>query len=103
MALNIFLSANTRRETRHDRFASRRQVDFRQGTEIAAPEDRARYLDDTCRENAELRSEVDGLLRAHEAAGVLSISPRTAQREWAYARAWLYRELTGGPGDGQRD
>ena len=26
-------------------------------------------------------------------AGILSISPRTADRRWAYARAWLHQEL----------
>jgi RNA polymerase sigma factor (TIGR02999 family) len=29
-----------------------------------------------------------------EAAQVLGISPRTADRVWSYARAWLHRELT---------
>jgi RNA polymerase sigma factor (TIGR02999 family) len=29
-----------------------------------------------------------------EAAEVLGISPRTADRVWAFARAWLHRELT---------
>ena len=29
-----------------------------------------------------------------EAAQVLGISPRTADRVWAYARAWLHREVT---------
>jgi RNA polymerase sigma factor (TIGR02999 family) len=42
-------------------------------------------------------------LSVDEAAGVLGISPRTAQRDWAYARAWLYRELTGGPEEGPKD
>jgi RNA polymerase sigma factor (TIGR02999 family) len=42
-------------------------------------------------------------LSVAEAAGVLGISPRTAQRDWAYARAWLYRELTGGSAGGQKD
>ncbi|MCE9566472.1 MAG: RNA polymerase subunit sigma [Planctomycetes bacterium] len=31
----------------------------------------------------------------HDAARLLSISPRTADRLWAYARAWLHRELKG--------
>lgn len=31
-----------------------------------------------------------------EAAGVLGISPRSADRVWAYARAWLHRTLTSG-------
>ena len=30
-----------------------------------------------------------------EAAAMLDISPATAKRYWAYARAWLYSELTG--------
>lgn len=30
-----------------------------------------------------------------EAADALGISPRTADRLWAFARAWLYRELSG--------
>jgi RNA polymerase sigma factor (TIGR02999 family) len=32
-----------------------------------------------------------------EAAGLLGVSPRTAKRSWAYARAWLGRRL-GDPG-----
>jgi RNA polymerase sigma factor (TIGR02999 family) len=32
-----------------------------------------------------------------EAAQALGISPRTADRLWAYARAWLHREVSGGP------
>jgi len=31
-----------------------------------------------------------------EAAGVLGVSPRTADRLWAYARAWLHEEIAGG-------
>ncbi len=33
-------------------------------------------------------------LSVPEAAQVLGISPRTADRLWAYARAWLHREIT---------
>jgi RNA polymerase sigma factor (TIGR02999 family) len=29
-----------------------------------------------------------------EASEVLGLSERTAKRDWAYARAWLYREIT---------
>jgi len=32
-------------------------------------------------------------LTIEEAAGVLGISEPTAKRHWAYARAWLYREI----------
>lgn len=35
-------------------------------------------------------------LTLEEAAGMLGISPATADRHWAYARAWLYHEMSGG-------
>ena len=34
-----------------------------------------------------------------EAAQVLGVSPRTADRLWAYARAWLHQEIEGGTHD----
>jgi RNA polymerase sigma factor (TIGR02999 family) len=34
-------------------------------------------------------------LTAAQAAATLGISLRTANRHWAYARAWLYRQLSG--------
>jgi len=33
-------------------------------------------------------------LTLEEAAKILGLSERTAKRDWAYARAWLYREIT---------
>jgi RNA polymerase sigma-70 factor, ECF subfamily len=36
-----------------------------------------------------------GGLIEEEAAEVLRISPRTVGRDWAFAKAWLTRELTG--------
>ena len=33
-------------------------------------------------------------LTVEQAAEVLGISERTAKRHWAYARAWLYDEIT---------
>lgn len=41
-----------------------------------------------------------GGLSVEETAEVLKISPVTAMRDWSTAKAWLYRELTGGPTDG---
>lgn len=35
-------------------------------------------------------------LSVNEAANVLGISSRSADRLWAFARAWLYREITSG-------
>jgi RNA polymerase sigma factor (TIGR02999 family) len=34
-------------------------------------------------------------LSVEEAAGALNISARTAYRDWAFAQAWIYRELRG--------
>jgi RNA polymerase sigma-70 factor (ECF subfamily) len=36
-----------------------------------------------------------GGLTSDEAAEVLGISPRTASREWEFARVWLFRALSG--------
>ncbi len=41
-----------------------------------------------------------GGLSVEETAEVLKISPVTVMRDWTTARAWLYRELTGGAADG---
>ena len=38
-----------------------------------------------------------GGLTVEEAATVLGIAPITVKRDWALARTWLYRELSGGP------
>jgi len=37
-----------------------------------------------------------GGLSVEEAAEALGVSPRTVHKEWAFARAWLYRALTKG-------
>ena len=38
-------------------------------------------------------------LTVGETASVLEVSPATVKRDWSLARAWLYRELQGLPGD----
>ena len=43
-----------------------------------------------------------GGLSVEETAEVLRVSSITVMREWKSAKAWLYRELTGGPVDGSR-
>jgi RNA polymerase sigma-70 factor (ECF subfamily) len=40
-----------------------------------------------------------GGLTVDETAAALAISPATVKREWAFAKGWLYRELTGGDSD----
>ncbi len=41
-----------------------------------------------------------GGLSVDETAAVLKVSPVTVMRDWSSAKAWLYRELTGGSGHG---
>jgi RNA polymerase sigma-70 factor, ECF subfamily len=41
-----------------------------------------------------------GGLSVEETAEVLKVSPVTVMRDWSTAKAWLYRELTGGATDG---
>lgn len=36
-------------------------------------------------------------LSVEETAAALGISPATVKRRWTFARAWLFRDLTGGP------
>ena len=43
-----------------------------------------------------------GGLSVDETAEVLRVSPITVMREWKSAKAWLYRELTGGSENGPR-
>ncbi len=43
-----------------------------------------------------------GGLSVEETAEVLKVSPITVMRDWSTAKAWLYRELTGGTSDGLR-
>ncbi len=43
-----------------------------------------------------------GGLSVEEAAAALKVSPVTVKRDWRLARAWLYRELTGGTTNGLR-
>jgi RNA polymerase sigma-70 factor (ECF subfamily) len=42
-----------------------------------------------------------GGLNVNETADVLKVSAATVMRDWVSAKAWLYRELAGGTGDGR--
>lgn len=68
----------------------------------AAPagiEDLDRALDDLARLSERQARVVElryfGGLSIEETAAALEVSPMTVKRDWALARAWLYRELTG--------
>jgi RNA polymerase sigma factor (TIGR02999 family) len=59
----------------------------------------AEALDELARQDASLADLVKlhyfAGLTLDETAGLLGLSPRTAHRRWAFARAWLYRRLGG--------
>jgi RNA polymerase sigma factor (TIGR02999 family) len=66
-----------------------------QAADLVALDDalqRLQWLDERKGRVVELR--FFGGLNIEEAAEVLSVSPATIQREWAMAKAWLYREIT---------
>ena len=80
-------------------------VDFARSRNYAKRGGGARQvpLDDALKSLAEIdrrKSQVVELkffggLSAEETAEALKVSPRTVEREWNLARAWLYRELRG--------
>jgi RNA polymerase sigma factor (TIGR02999 family) len=93
--------ARHKRSTRHGGGRRRLPLD---GLEVVAPEPdedvlaldealtKLAAVDRPAAELVHLRH--FGGLTLPEAAEVLGVSPRTADRLWAYARAWLHRELT---------
>jgi len=103
-AMRRILVENARRKNRikHGGQMSRRDLD---DAEIVAPEihedlisldvalDRLKAVDPQSVELIHLRY-FAGLSNA-EAAKLLDISPRTADRMWAFARAWLHQEIAG--------
>lgn len=68
------------------------------GVDLVALDDALQRLSDVSPESirvVELR--YFGGMTIDEAAAALGVSTSTVEREWRYARAWLYRELGGEP------
>ncbi len=71
---------------------------------VQPPSDDVLALDEALEQLAREDAQAAGLVKlisfagltTEEAAEALGISVRTAYRDWAYARAWLYRRLTAG-------
>ena len=83
------------------------------------PEDRPRYLTETCANDTALKRDVESLLSQYDSAGelldqqkarmvelryfgglsieetadVLGVTPTTIKRHWRFAKAWLYGEM----------
>jgi RNA polymerase sigma factor (TIGR02999 family) len=108
-AMRRILVENARKKGRLRRGGAWRRVDLDEAHRVAAlPEDDLLDLDAALKKLAELdatRAELVKLrffvgLTMPEAAAALGLSLATAERYWAFARAWLYAELTRGDGDG---
>jgi RNA polymerase sigma factor (TIGR02999 family) len=98
------LVENARRKARLKRGGNLSRQEFEE-SQLAAPEPREDLLalDEALTRLAATNREAADLVQLRyfagltlaEAAKVLDISPRTVDRLWAYARAWLLREVQG--------
>jgi RNA polymerase sigma factor (TIGR02999 family) len=109
-AMRRILVENARRKRSHKHGGDRVRLDVDQVQPATSePQEDLLALDEALTRLAVTdRAAADGVqlryfagLTLPEAAEALDISPRTAGRLWAYARAWLRREIEGGsqPGD----
>jgi len=104
-AMRRILIENARRKQRLRHGGGRRRVDMDDADlAIEAPSDDLVALDEALSKLAEEDRVVADLVKMRyfagltleQAAEILGISRRTADRYWAYARAWLYQEITKG-------
>ncbi|MBI5758121.1 MAG: sigma-70 family RNA polymerase sigma factor [Planctomycetales bacterium] len=103
-AMRRILVGNARRKHRLRHGGDLVRVEMEEELDIEAPElredllaldaalDKLKLVDGTAAELVQLRY-FAGLTLA-EAAEMLDISTRSADRVWAYAKAWLHREMT---------
>jgi len=102
-AMRRILIENARRKQRYKHGADHHRVDL-EDSEIAieGPSTDLLALDEALTKLAEEDREVADLVKMRYFAGlsfeqsatILGVSRRTADRYWAYARAWLYQEIT---------
>jgi RNA polymerase sigma factor (TIGR02999 family) len=104
-AMRRILVENARRKQRIKRGGQRKRIDFDEADlAIEPPSDDLLALHEALEELAtkdKLKAELVKLryfagLTIPQAAGILGISPATAERYWAYARAWLHQEMIPG-------
>ncbi len=101
-AMRRILVENARRKGREKHGGQLQRValeELRVG--VDSPPDELLSLDETLGELAKSDPQTAELVKLHcfaglsieQAADILGISPRTAYRDWAYARAWLFRNI----------
>jgi RNA polymerase sigma factor (TIGR02999 family) len=102
-AMRRILIENARRKQRYKHGADRQRIDL-DNSEISIedPSTDLIALDEALTKLAEEEPDVAELVKMRyfagltleQSAAVLGISRRTADRYWAYARAWLYQQIT---------
>ena len=106
-AMRRILIDQARRKRRPKHGGGRKRVDFNQALSLGeSANDDLLALDEALEKLAHQEPAKAELVKLHyfaglsleEAGQILSISHRTAKRHWAYARAWLGRELSVHPG-----
>ena len=95
-------NARRKRRSKHGGDLSRRELDANQ---VAEPEtnDDVLAIDQALDRLAEVEPEAAEVVKLRyfagltnlEAAAIMRVSPRSADRLWAYARAWLRKEVRG--------
>ena len=108
-AMRRILVENARRRKSQKRGGGRKRLDL-EGAEPAAPEpdDDLLALDEALDKLAARDPDKARLvqlryfagLTIEEAAALLGISPATAKRAWAFARAWLFQQIASDPPSG---
>ncbi len=103
-AMRRILVENARRKQTQKHGGGRVRVDLdRLELAVELPVDNLIALDEALTRLAERDPRTARLATLHcfaglsieEAAEALDLAPRTAYRDWAFARAWLYRAITG--------
>jgi len=101
-AMRRILVENARRKQREKRGGQLHRVALEElRVSFESPPDELLHLDETLEELGKSDVQTAELVKLHcfaglsieQAAEVLGISPRTAYRDWAYARAWLFRRF----------
>ncbi len=107
-AMRRILVENARRKKRLKRGGDRQRVELNDATlSIEAPSDDIVALDEALTKLAEENGAVADVVKLRYFAGlsleqiseIIGVSRRTVSSYWAYARAWLYREMANGDTD----
>jgi RNA polymerase sigma factor (TIGR02999 family) len=104
-AMRRILVENARRKGRSKHGGGRQRVDVdAMQISIEMPADHLLALDEALARLGDRDPQIAQLVKLHcfgglsinQAAQTLGISSRTAYRDWAFAQAWLYRDIRGG-------